>query len=159
MASKRMCTQSVMLCNYVGEVDGVATYNKTYLHNVKCIIYHGVSTSKQGRGDNDTSKLYIFDDILFAANEAGEEVQYLPYEEWLRLSDKSGYWTLNPNGDDFYYDVNENKDTISGETEAGTAFAGQGLSYFSNITKFRIVGFKRLDQGSRRLVHFEVDGE
>lgn len=138
MASKRMCPQSVLLYNYVGEVNGRATYQPTYLHNVKCIVYRGISTSNQGRGENDQSKLYIFDDILYAANEKNKEVQYLPHEEWVKLEDKSGYWTLSPDGDDFYFDVSDS-----------LPHPGK---------KFKIVGFKRLDQGSPRLVHFEVDG-
>ena len=138
MASKRMCPQSVLLYNYVGEVSGRATYITTYLHNVKCIVYRGVSTPMQGRGENDTSKLYIFDDILFAADENNTEVQYLPYEEWRKLDDKTGYWTLSPEGDDFYYEVSDFPPHIG--------------------KKFKVVGFKRLDQGSPRMVHFEVDG-
>ena len=141
MASKRMCPQTVTLYNYVGEVGGRATYIKTYLHHVKCIVYRGADTSMQGRGESDTSKLYIFDDILYAANEAGKEVQYLPYDEWSQLEDKTGYWTLSAEGDDFYVDGE-----CSGELPTQTK-------------KFRIAGFKRLDQGSPRLVHFEVDGE
>lgn len=131
MASKRMCPQSVTLYNYVGEVNRRATYVVTYLHNVKCIVYRGVSSSIQGRGEADTSKLYIFDDILYAANEKNEEVQYLPHKEWAVLDDKTGYWTLSPDGEDFY---------------------------ISDGEKFEVKGFKRLDQGSPRLVHFEVDG-
>lgn len=141
MASKRMCPQTVTLYNYVGEVGGRATYVKTYLHNVKCIVYRGTATSMQGRGESDTSKLYIFDDVLFATNDAGKEAQYLPYEEWLKLEDKSCCWTLNTEGDDFYVD-------------------GECFEELPKKTKrFRIAGFKRLDQGSPRLIHFEVDGE
>lgn len=141
MASKRMCPQTVTLYNYVGEVGGRATYVKTYLHNVKCIVYRGADSSMQGRGENDTSMLYIFDDILYAANESGVEVQYLPYDEWKNLESKDGYWTLSTDGDDFYVD-GEFVDELPRKTK-----------------KFRIVGLKRLDQGSPRLVHFEVNGE
>ena len=141
MATKRMCPQSVTLYNYVGEVGGRATYIKTYLHNVKCIVYRGADASTQGRGESDTSRLYIFDDILYAANEAGMEVRYLPYEEWFKLENKAGYWTLSSDGDDFYVD-GECSDELPKKTK-----------------RFRIKGFKRLDQGSSRLVHFEVDGE
>lgn len=157
MASKRMCPQSVMLYNYVGEVNRKATYVKTYLHNVKCIVYRGVSTSLQGRGEADTAKLYIFDDILFAANESGKEVQYKPHEEWAKLVDKSGYWTLSPDGDDFFYDMEEGEPTISGQANAGDVFAGQGSSPNYYGKRFKIKGFKRLDQGNPRLIHFEVD--
>ena len=139
MASKRMCPQTVVLHNYVGEVNGRATYAVTYLHNVKCIAYRGVSSPAQGRGEANTSKLYIFDDILYAANENNREVQYMLYEDWKQLEDKSGYWTLNPEGDDFYYETKEDHVTPYGR-------------------KFKVKGFKRLDQGSPRMVHFEVDG-
>lgn len=139
MASKRMCPQSVALYNYVGEANGRATYAVTYLHNVRNVVYRGVSSSAQGRGDADTSKLYIFDDILFATNEKGKEVQYKPHEEWVKLTDKSGYWTLSPDGDDFYYDIDHDATTYHGK-------------------KFKVNGFKRLDVGSPRLIHFEVDG-
>ena len=141
MASKRMCPDTVTLYNYIGEVGGRATYIKTYLQNVKCIVYLGVGTSTQGRGESDTSMLYIFDDMLYAVNEDGEEVQYMPYEEWLKLEDKAGYWTLNFDGDDFYV-KGERIDAIPKKTK-----------------KFRIVGFKRLDQGRPRMAHFEVNGE
>lgn len=161
MANKRMCPQSVMLKNYVGEVAGVATYATTYLHNVKFIIYRGVSTPVQGRGESDTAKLYIFDDILFAADDSGTEVQYLPHEEWVQLEDKSGYWTLSLDGDDFihevFYDIKETGSTIVGEAYPGVSFVGEGKAAPHYGTKFRIKGVKRLKQGSRRLWHFEVD--
>lgn len=140
MASKRMCPQTVTLYNYVGEVGGRATYVKTYLHNVKCIVYRGASTSMQGRGEGDTSKLYIFDDILYAEGASNTEVSYLPHDEWLKAENKDSYWTLNTAGDDFYVD---------GECSD---------AYPRREQKFKIAGFKRLDQGSPRLVHFEVDG-
>lgn len=127
-----MCPQSVELHNYVGEVNGKATYAVYLLHNVRNVAYRGVSFSMQGRGEADTAKLYIFDDILFATDEKGKEAQYMPHEEWKKLSDKSGYWTLSPEGKDFYY---------------------------SDAGKFKVTGFKRCAVGSRRMVHFEVNGE
>lgn len=159
MASKRMCSQTVMLYNYVGEVNRRATYVVTYLHNVKCIVYRGVSPSTQGRGETDTSKLYIFDDVLYAVNEYGEEVQYKPYEEWKLLEDKRGYWTLSHEGDDFYYDCEEHEPTVVGEAVVGNYFVGQGVAAPRYGRKYKITGVKRLDYGSPRLVHFEVDGE
>lgn len=158
MATKRMCQQTVMLYNYVGEVNGRATYVVTYLHNVKCIVYRGASPSSQGRGENDTARLYIFDDILIATNEKGEEVQYKPHEEWSLLENKSGYWTLNHDGDDFFYDCEEQEHTVVGEAVAGNFFAGQGIAAPHHGRKFKVIGFKRLDYGSRRIQHFEVDG-
>lgn len=137
MATKRMCPQTVMLYNYVGEVDDRASYAVTYLHNVKCVSYRGINPTTQGRGEADTAKLYIFDDILYAADTEGNEVQYMVYENWKKLDKKTGYWTLNPDGYDFFYE---------GDTLPHTG------------PKFKVNGFKRLDQGSRRLVHFEVDG-
>lgn len=141
MASKRMCPQTVTMYNYAGEVNDKASYVKTYLHHVKCIVYRGADSSIQGRGETDASKLYIFDDILFAADSSGHEVQYISPEEWQRLSDKTGYWTMSTDGDDFYVDGECPED------------------YPRKEKKFRIAGIKRLDQGSRRMVHFEVDGE
>lgn len=131
MASKRTCPQSVELHNYVGEVNGKATHAVYLLHNVRNVAYRGVSFSMQGRGEADTAKLYIFDDILFATNEKGDEVQYMPHEEWKKLDDKSEYWTLSPEGKDFY---------------------------FCDGGKFKVTGFKRCDVGSRRIAHFEVNG-
>jgi len=158
MASKRMCPQSVVLYNYVGEVNRRASYAITILHNVRNIVYRGAASSGQGRGEADTSKLYIFDDILFATNEKGEEVQYKPYEEWVKLIDKGKYWTLSPDGDDFYYDIDNDTPTISGSATAGAAIAGEGnvSTYYGK--KFKVKGFKRLNVGSPRLAHFEVDG-
>jgi hypothetical protein len=147
-----------MLYNYVGEVNGRATYAVTYLHNVRNVVYRGVASSGQGRGEADTSKLYIFDDILFAANEKGEEVQYITHEEWVKLDDKSGYWTLSHDGDDFYYDVEELEPTVAGVAVVGNSFTGEGTAAPYHGRKFRVKGFERLDVGSRRLVHFEVDG-
>ena len=126
---------------YAGEVNDRATYVRVILYSVKCSVYRGASISGQGRGENDSAKLYIFDDVLYAEDESRTEVTYIPYEEWLALSSKDGYWTLNPCGDDFF---------VEGECTD---------KYPKNCKKFRVAGFKRLEAGSRRMWHFEVDGE
>lgn len=143
MAGKRMCPHSVRLHNYVGEVDGRATYAVSYLLNVHCASYRGASSSSQGRGEDDTATLYIFDDILKAVDANGNELRYVPHEDWIGLEQKSGTWTLSPDGDDFFYEIDAEQEIPAAALRS---------------KKFRVLGFRRLKQGSHRMWHFEVNG-
>lgn len=133
MASRRMLTDTVVLENYVGEVNDVASYEKTVLRRCSCQIHTGANIGSFGREEGDSGKLYIFDFKTKAESTDGKPKSYMPYDQWKSLDDKSPYWTISDKGND--------------------RFSKEGVKI-----QFRIAGFKHLTAGSRRMWHFEVNG-
>ena len=147
-----------MLYNYVGEVDRRATYFVSYLSNVKCIIHTGASPSSQGRGERDSATLYIFDRSVIATDASGNELRYIPYDQWACTDDKSGCWTLSPDGDDYFFIADQECATKAGIAKSGESFASTGRAAHLPSKRFKINGFSRLKQGSPRMWHFKVVG-
>ena len=143
-----MTPDSIALYNYAGEVDRRATYLVSYLSNVKCLVHSGATPSSQGRGERDTATLYIFDRSAIATDASGNELKYIPYEQWACTEDKSGYWTLSPDGDDYFYPADKDADR--------PCCSGRAAPLPSK--RFKINGFSRLKQGSPRMWHFKVVG-
>ncbi len=134
MASRRILRDTVVLANYIGEVNDVATFQYTTLKNVYCYSDDGVAVDNNGRRGNDSAHLYIFDTVSIGWDNNGNPRKYLPYELWRALQDKSGFWTLYDGGKDTFYKV--------GNPEKS----------------YRVTSFSKLKNGSPRMWHFEVNG-
>lgn len=134
MATRRVLRDTVVLSNYAGEVNDVATYQHTILEHCYCSLSRGVTAGGQGKNPNDNSRLYVFDYGTVAKDTAGNVRTYLPFDEWKTLVDKTAFWTLAGNGKDYF-------------TEQNTG------------DKIKVVSFAHLVSGSRRMWHFEVTGK
>lgn len=133
MARGRMINDTVVLYNYIGEVDDEATFQETVLEHCCCPLNEGADLNIQGKKANDSARLYIFDANTTAVSNSGTKRAYLPYAEWLKADDKDRYWTLSDKGTDYFKKVGSD-------------------------TRLRIVGYSRKHTGSKRMWHFEVDG-
>ena len=133
MASRRMLIDTVVLMNFIGEVDDVAAFQETTLLNCYCPLNEGADLNIQGKKANDSGRLYIFDEKTVALSDNGEPRSFLPYDQWKSLDDKSKYWTISDKGTDY--------------------FRKNGSSL-----KLRITGFAHKKAGSKRMWHYEVDG-
>jgi len=141
MASRRMLKHTVVLYNYIGEVNDVATYQVTIIEPCCCPSSMG---SSQGVNGVDSATLYVFDHITKAKSEGGTLRSYIPYDQWLNTEDsaKGNYWTLSDRGTDFF--------SIGSVVRSPAQdFAG----------KFKVADFQRFDTGSKRMWHWEVRGE
>ena len=134
MASRRILKDTVVLANYIGEVDDVATYQYTTIKNVYCYEAEGVNVSTIGRRGDDKATLFIFDTVSKAYDSEENKRSYLPYSLWKNLPDKSGFWTIGDEGYDTFRKIGTDK-------------------------PHRITSFIRLRAGSSRMWHFEVEGE
>ena len=134
MASRRLLTHTVELFNYIGEIDDEATYQKTILRFCYCPSKRGVDVIGHGKVSQDEAKLYIFDVGTLAESEDGHSRSYLPFHEWEVAEDKTPYWTLNGEGDDFF--------KVVGAPD-----------------KLKITDFSRKSTGTRRMWHFEVTAQ
>lgn len=132
MASRRFLIDTVVLFNYVGEVNDRATYQETILKRCYCPATEGASINGQGNVANDTGRLYIFDAKTQAVSAEGQVRTFLPFDEWRKLDDKSGHWTLCDKGTDY--------------------FRKEGCAH-----KLRITSFAHKMTGTRRMWHYEVD--
>lgn len=133
MASLRILKDTVVLYNYIGEINDEATYQETVLTRCYCPLNEGADLNIQGKKANDSARLYLFDGKTLAAGNDGRIRTYLPYDEWKNAADKSSYWTLSDKGTDYF------KKSVGN-------------------TKLRIIGFSHKKAGTRRMWHFEVDG-
>ena len=137
MASRRILVDTVELYNYIGEVDDVATYQKSIIRNCYCEVKVGVRRSKDSsRTPQDKARLYVFDRGSQVLSPSGEKRSYLPLDQFMELkaNEKSSYWTLCDEGSDYIL-----KD---------------GYQH-----KFKITGFSHLKNGSPRMWHYEVDAQ
>ncbi|MBQ2973330.1 MAG: hypothetical protein IJE19_03150 [Clostridia bacterium] len=132
MASKRLLKDTVVIKNYIGEVNDTATYQETILEHCYCPCNYGVGTDGHGRNSIDNTRLYIFDCKTVAKSSDGKKRSYLPYQSWILSESKEDYWTLNDAGDDY--------------------FVKEGV-------EFCIIDFSYKNEGTRRMWHFEVDGK
>lgn len=144
MATRRMLNHTVVLYNYIGEVDDVASFQATVISPCFCPTQNGAVKSSQGETSDDSATLYIFDHITKATSKDGTERTYVSYEVWKTLSveDKAKHWTLSVTGKDYFQKENLNADVRDELTD-----------------KFKILVVKRFDSGSRRMWHWEVFGK
>lgn len=134
MPRKSMTPHTVHLFNFVGEVKDVATYQEAVIQNCYCNLDDGVTSINSGRTTNDTARLYIFKRDMKVKSPDGAAMKYLPFEKWMELADKTGYWTINPNDRDYF--------VMDGRT-----------------SRLKVKRFADNEVGSRRMWHFEVDGK
>lgn len=133
MANLRMLNDTVILYNYIGEINDVATFQETTLSHCYCTMNEGADLNMQGKKANDSARLYIFDANTVATAADGTMRTFLPYADWIKSENKDLYWTLSDKGEDYF-------------KKAGTD------------NGFRIVGFSHKKAGTRRMWHFEVNG-
>ena len=133
MASIRMLPDTVVLSNYIGEVNDVATFQETAISHVYCPVDEGSAIVNTGRRANDSIPLFIFDMRSIATDSHGNKREYLPYSQWKSLENKSNYWTINDSGRDTFKKVGSEKE-------------------------YTITGFGRYKIGSPRMWHIEVSG-
>ena len=133
MASLKMLTDTVVLYNYIGEINDEAAYQETVFARCYCQLNEGADLNMQGKKANDSAKLFIFDAKTIAVASDGSIRTYLPYSEWINAPDKTRHWTLSDKGTDYIQKSGGN-------------------------SRLRVVGFSRKKAGTRRMWHFEVDG-
>lgn len=128
-----MLEETVVLYNYIGEIDDIASYQKTVLKHCYCVMSKGVSLNSMGHAPRNSGRLYIFDEKTLAQSEDGRTRSYLPYDQWIYTNDKSGFWTIGDCGKDYFQKVGTDE-------------------------KLKISGFSRKMTGRKTMWHFEVDG-
>ncbi|MBR3741035.1 MAG: hypothetical protein IKO94_01180 [Selenomonadaceae bacterium] len=163
MATNRMCPHSITLYNYLGEdQDGHAQYNSTYLDCVHVNLKEGITSTNAAE---DATHVHIFDDLVIALPPSGivldrslfnlspynlqralktpqGEKPFVPYDEWKGTTNKEQYWTLNPQGGDYF--------ALGDHRQNGT-----GLP--SNITTYKVTKIARFDMGSQRMHHWRIE--
>lgn len=137
MPTPRMLPDTVDLFNYIGEVNDVATYQKAIIHKCYCIIRDSSIPTGNGTAPSNRCTLYIFDRDSKVTDENGNELTYIPFQDWDSLSTKAGYWTLR-DGPSRDYFVKTGK--------------------FPNPRENPVIGFSHLTAGTPHMRHFEVSG-
>lgn len=161
--SKRVCPHCITLYNFLGEDDdGNAMYASTLLTGVHIHVNEGMGSTDLS---NDTTRVHIFDDTVAAQPPQGVTIDpnlfdlspatleqalsipagekpFVPFREWLTAANKEQYWTLNPEGRD-YFSIGDNRTT---DTVLPT-----------DLTLFRITSISRREMGSRRMWHWRIE--
>lgn len=127
MASRRMLSDSVHLFNYIGEVNDVAQYQESIIHNCKCIVKKGAGS---GKTPSDSAKLYVFDYGSTVKSVYGQKITELSPEEWENCTSKSWHYTFSTDGKDYF------------------EYGGE---------KFTITSVSHRVAGSRRMWHYELE--
>lgn len=133
MASRRILPDTVVLANYVGEVDATATYQYTTLKHCYCPVEEGAASGLPVRRETDDGMLYIFDRNTRATDESGNVRQFLAYDLWKAIADKTPFWTLNTEGKDKFRKVGTRRE-------------------------YKIESVAHKVNGSPRMWHYEVKG-
>lgn len=132
MASRRLLKDTVVIRNYVGEINDRATYQETVIERCYCPCGFGAGIDSHGKNSTDNGRLYIFDSKSIAKSREGKIRKFIPYRDWLKSASKDDYWTISDNGRDYFV-----KDNI----------------------EYNIIGFSHKQSGTKRMWHFEVDGK
>ena len=133
MASRRVLPDTVVLSNYVGEVNDVAIYQHTTLKYCYCPVEEGAAQGPHAKREADDGVLYIFDRNTVATDEYGNVREYLDYDLWKIVPDKTKYWTLNTGGKDKFRKIGTKRE-------------------------YKIESIAHKVNGSPRMWHFEVKG-
>lgn len=131
---KTMLPHTVYLGNYIGEINDEATYQIAVIQRCYCPLEEGTTSSGGGKKKQDAAKLYIFQCRSSVTDTDGLPLSYLPHAEWDALTDKTGFWTIHPNGRDFFQ-----RDDLD--------------------DRVIIQSFAYRNGGSPRMWHFEVTGK
>lgn len=132
MPRQSMLPHTVHLFNFVGEVNDTATYQEAVIRNCCCQGKDGVGTSGSGKKTNDNVTLYIFKRDSLVKSPEGKDLTYIHFDKWVKLADKTGFWTINPNDKDYFI--------LEGHAE-----------------HLKVKSFQDLEMGSKRMWHFEVE--
>lgn len=134
VATRRMLSDTAIISNYIGEVNDTEVTQETVLRYCSCQTADGVILNTKGRAPADTASLYIFDHTTKAFSPDGKPRKYIPFQEWSRLEDKTGFWTISDEGRDRFWNVKDGR-------------------------KYLVKSFSHLVAGSRRMHHFEVSAK
>lgn len=125
---------TVFIGNFAGEVNDEATYQLAIVNHCYCPLEEGTTSSAGGKKQQDSAKLYVFECRSVVTDLSGSPMTYLPHAEWDARPDKTGFWTINPNGKDFFQ-----RDDLA--------------------DRVIIQSFAHRNGGTRRMRHFEVTGK
>ena len=138
MSRKLIFNDTVTLFNYVGEVNGVATYAKAILHDVKFVTKRGRSTSGTGSTPDNSATLYIFDTKARVTDVENKCKTYLTPEAYERSDNPYPFFTFR-SGKDF---------VVNGVCEADSP---------KMVESYRITLASRNTSGTRRMYHWRCD--
>lgn len=137
MSKNSIFVDTVELCNYIGEVNDVATFQTTVISNCFCDISLGIGRTKDfSRTPKNSATLYIFDKHSKTYSQDGKIRTYLPYQQFISLDNeaKKAHWTLNDEGNDYF-------------------------KKYGYEDEFKVIGFSHLEKGTKRIFHFEVNAK
>ncbi len=137
---KDMCTETATMFNYIGEVNGTATYIKTLLKNVKAERKFSRKETGTGFMPANEGKVYFFDSFSEAEDLDGNGKTYLPPDEFKNAEDKDNYFTFSEFGKDYIVFGVSNADKPNQEPKA-----------------MKIEGCNHLMSGSQRMHHWRID--
>lgn len=129
----------------------VATYNATILRGVFLDVAKGTNVKKTGMQDADAATLFIPFSVKAVDGVTGEEKKYIGPNEFFRLADKSGYWTLETGGRSSSADCFFVKGEIV--TDKGYGFM---RSYYDDVFDVTTVDVR--DFGTPDMHHWQVGG-
>lgn len=136
MATDRMCPHKITLFNFTGEnSDGEAQFNSVLLDNVHVFHTEGVNSSNSA---DDAPHVHIFDENV---SPSGGKT-FVPYSQWKSAQTRDSYWTLNPEGGD-YFAIGDHRQT--------------GHSLPTSLTLFRITHVARREIGASRMWHWRIE--
>lgn len=141
MPSKRICKDTVTLYNYIGEVNGSASFVVTILKNV--MVHTGSTIIRPFTVSNDTS-LCIFDANVEAVSLDGTPKTFLDWEAWGNLpnDEREKYWTLDG--------LKTGKDKFA---------VGVREAIPPKKATFNIATIQRYDRGLRGMHYWSVKGK
>ena len=127
-------------------------YNITVLDGVFLDISKGANVIKSGLESADAATLFIPFSVKAINGVTRVEQTYITPKEYERLNDKSGYWTIRPNG------TTSNKDCFFVKGEVVSDMDFQDINaYFDDV--YRVSSVDPRDFGSADMQHWEVSGK
>lgn len=144
MPDRRILKDKVFLYHYVGEVDYVASYEKYTVSGCSLQHHNGVGRTQYATTPECNARLYIFDQNTTVVDSDGRKRKFIEPDKYEALTgaEKASYWTIAPNGKDYF-----------GETDNGNLPPSGVPNYYS------VIGYTRFDMGSKRMHHVEVFGK
>lgn len=144
MPDRRILKDKVFLYHYVGEVDYVAEYEKYTVSGCSLQHHNGVGRTQYATTPECNARLYIFDQNTTVVDSEGRKRKFIEQDKYEALTgaEKASYWTIAPNGKDYF-----------GETDNGNLPPSGVPNYYS------VIGYTRFDMGSKRMHHVEVFGK
>lgn len=163
MGTKRVCPHTITLFNFTGEDEnGNARYNPVLLQWVHVFKKEGINAANSA---DDAPHVHIFDDTVIASppdnvtldrslfdlspdtlslalETPHGEVPYVPYSEWKDTAHQEQYWTLNPEGRDYF---------------AVGDYRSAGNTLPTAVPLFRITDIERHDMGTPRMWHWRIE--